>query len=200
MPIYDNNGTTNYEISKVYDNDGTSNYQIGKIFDHDGTNNYLTYTASVTLKNLLSGEMDVLGYWQDHGAWTSTHDGTALPTVSGHRYYVRAQSTISAAGCAHGYTGTYGRARAKFAGTTISTALNYQWVMDHAIIKATSNTTTPQLEIYREQSDQGNGHAYFYMVVDLTELEAATGVTYTADSFWSLIGSAVFYNTKEINI
>lgn len=45
MAIYDNDGTTSYQIGKVYDNDGTSSHQIGKLYDHDGTSNYLVYTA-----------------------------------------------------------------------------------------------------------------------------------------------------------
>lgn len=45
MAIYDNNGTTNYEIGKLYDNDGTTNHQIGKVFDWDGTTNSLIYSA-----------------------------------------------------------------------------------------------------------------------------------------------------------
>ena len=43
MAIYDNDGTTNFEIVKVYDNDGTTNYPIAKIYDNDGTMNYLLY-------------------------------------------------------------------------------------------------------------------------------------------------------------
>lgn len=45
MPIYDYDGTTNYQIGKVYDNDGTTNYQIGKVYDNDGTTNSLIYTS-----------------------------------------------------------------------------------------------------------------------------------------------------------
>lgn len=45
MAIYDNNGTTSVEISKVYDNDGTTNHQIGKVYDNDGTTDSLIYTA-----------------------------------------------------------------------------------------------------------------------------------------------------------
>lgn len=45
MPIYDNNGTTNYEIGKLYDNNGTTNYQIGKVYDNDGTASHLIYQA-----------------------------------------------------------------------------------------------------------------------------------------------------------
>ncbi len=45
MPIYDNNGTTSYEIGKVYDYDGTTSHQIGKVYDYNGTASGLIYTA-----------------------------------------------------------------------------------------------------------------------------------------------------------
>ena len=58
MAIYDNNGTTNYEIGKLYDNNGTTNYQIGKVYDHNGTTNSLIYTAE---KLLVDGSTNSLG-------------------------------------------------------------------------------------------------------------------------------------------
>lgn len=47
MPIYDNDGTANYQIGKLYDSDGTNKYQIGKVYDNDGTTNSLIYSAEV---------------------------------------------------------------------------------------------------------------------------------------------------------
>ena len=49
MAIYDNDGTTIYEIGKLYDNDGTTSYQIGKLYDNDGPSNYLIYKAEEVL-------------------------------------------------------------------------------------------------------------------------------------------------------
>lgn len=49
MPIYDNDGATNYKISKVYDNDGATNYKLGKVYDNDGTTNYLVYSAKTPI-------------------------------------------------------------------------------------------------------------------------------------------------------
>ena len=46
MAIYDNNGTTNYEIGKLYDNDGTTNHQISKVYDNDGTASSLIYNSA----------------------------------------------------------------------------------------------------------------------------------------------------------
>lgn len=45
MAIYDNDSTSNYEISKLCDNDGMTNHQIGKVYDNNGTTNSLIYTA-----------------------------------------------------------------------------------------------------------------------------------------------------------
>lgn len=52
MPIYDSDGTTNYQIGKVYDSDGTTNHQIGKVYDNDGTVNSLIYTAEEARSDL----------------------------------------------------------------------------------------------------------------------------------------------------
>lgn len=47
MAIYDNNGTTSYEIGKLYDNNGTTSSQIGKVYDNNGTTNSLIYQSQV---------------------------------------------------------------------------------------------------------------------------------------------------------
>lgn len=49
MAIYDNDGTTNYEIRYLYDNDGTTSYQIGQVYDNDGTTSSLIYNAQYNL-------------------------------------------------------------------------------------------------------------------------------------------------------
>lgn len=49
MAIYDNSGTTSYEIGKLYDNDGTTSHQIGKAYDNYGTVNSLIYSAESQL-------------------------------------------------------------------------------------------------------------------------------------------------------
>ena len=74
MPIYDHDGTTNYEIAKVYDYDGTSNNQISKIYDHDGTTNSLVYSAEMVV---LDGDINLLGKptynWAEGDGWASTN-------------------------------------------------------------------------------------------------------------------------------
>lgn len=199
MPIYDNDGTSNYQIGTVYDNDGTANYRIGKVYDNDGTTNSLIYSGSVVLTNLVgSAAQTITRSWSDHGYDSGTANGNAISTIAWHRYYVRAYAEAWAAGCSHGYTNPYGYATAVFI-NNISATGNGGNVTNHAIVQANSGTTYMQLAYRRNESDQGSTSATFYMIVDLTELEASTGVTYTADSFWSLIGKSVFYGTKEIN-
>ena len=43
MAIWDNNGTTTYEIGKMWDNNGTTTYQIDKVYDNNGTTNTLVF-------------------------------------------------------------------------------------------------------------------------------------------------------------
>lgn len=68
MAIYDNNGTTSYEIGKLYDNDGTTSYQIGNAYDNDGTNSYLIYTANApetaTILNYSDQVSGITGGWK----------------------------------------------------------------------------------------------------------------------------------------
>lgn len=52
MPIYDNNGTTSYEIGTIYDNNGTTNNQIGKVYDNNGTTNTLIYSLETSVSML----------------------------------------------------------------------------------------------------------------------------------------------------
>ena len=202
MPIYDNDGTTNYQIGNLYDADDTTRYQIGKVYDNDGTANSLIYSASVTLTNLLGSASQTVTYaYSDHGALETYTLGAALPTVAGHRYYVRATVSAWVGGCSHGYSPS-GSASAYFSGTSITSTSNSGGstsATGHVIAQAGSATTYLQINTYRNGSDQGSMDATYSMVVDITELEASTGITFTADSFWAKIGSTVFYNTKEID-
>ena len=197
MPLFDNDGTTSYEIGKLYDNDGTTSYQIGKIFDNDDTTSSLIYTASVTMTNLVgSAEQTVADAWSDHGVLSNTVNGNTIPTVTGHRYYVRASASATVGGCSHGYTNSYGYATAKFI-DNIAESGNGNSVVGHAIVTALADNTVLQLATSRGESDQGSTSATFYMVVDITQYEEDTGTTYTADSFWEAIGSTIFYDSKE---
>ena len=49
MPIYDNDGSVNFKISKLYDNDGSTNHALAKLYDNDGTVNSPLYSNGVML-------------------------------------------------------------------------------------------------------------------------------------------------------
>lgn len=70
MPIYDNNGTTTYQIGKVYDFNGTTTYQIGKVYDNNGTTTYQIYTAEEPMPDLEAPE--VLNYFEYHATRSGT--------------------------------------------------------------------------------------------------------------------------------
>lgn len=79
MPIYDNNGTTNYEIGKLYDNDGTTNYQIGKVHDNDGTTNRLIYGGipdSIIVNGVFTGDTALVTPPSVMSAWNYEQTGT----------------------------------------------------------------------------------------------------------------------------
>ena len=80
-PIYDNDGTTSYEIGKVYDNDGTTSYQIGKVYDNDGTTNSLIYNSElkVITDGALQNGYQFTNYESNWLSWVGT---------SGSAYYV----------------------------------------------------------------------------------------------------------------
>lgn len=54
MPIYDNDGTTNYEIASIYDYDGTTNCYMSTIHDNDGTTSSLIYSGEKVIANTSS--------------------------------------------------------------------------------------------------------------------------------------------------
>lgn len=58
MAIYDNNGTTNAEISKLYDNNSTTSSQIGKVYDNNGTADSLVYTAETVVIDTAAGVVE----------------------------------------------------------------------------------------------------------------------------------------------
>ena len=62
MPIFDNDGTTSREISKVFDNDGAANHPIGKVFDNDGTASHLIYSAEQDLTALTASSVKTAGF------------------------------------------------------------------------------------------------------------------------------------------
>ena len=59
MPIQDNTGTAQYNLSKVYDNNGTGQYTLSTIYDNTGTAQYTIFsyipTVPVTPKIRIDG-------------------------------------------------------------------------------------------------------------------------------------------------
>ena len=78
MPIYDYNGTTNYQIGKLYDNNGTTSYQIGKVYDNNGTTSSLIYSAGeYILQNGVAGTLGggfTLTKQQYESQWTLNYN------------------------------------------------------------------------------------------------------------------------------
>jgi len=163
-------------------------------------NGVTVWKSAVTLVNLVgSTAQKIEEAYSDHGYdWGHTRNGSAISTVVGHRYYVRAYAGAYAGGCAHGYTGSFATSTARFVGDIAHT--DGGTATGHAIVVANSSSTNLQMFMSRGASDGGSCSAEFYMVVDLTEFEQVTEKTYTADTFWSVIGSTVFYNSKEFEV
>lgn len=90
MPIYDNDGTTDYLIAKVYDNDGTTDYQIGSVYDNDGTTDYLIYKAE---------ELIYTNGVQNHAlSKTESGSGSSELTFNTDNFYIRAAGAYGTGG------------------------------------------------------------------------------------------------------
>lgn len=182
------------QLKKVYYNGA----QVKKWYH----NNALVYSAAVTVTNNLAAASSARITWQDTGYANHTQAGAAVPLVPGHRYYVRAQASTWAYSGGNGFSAT---GSAQFCGTVIAAsagtgALAPAVVTGHAILTASAASANVTAGIVRNNSTQGATTATFYMVVDLTEIEAARGAQYTADSFWAACGGAVFYGSKELEV
>ena len=81
MPIYDNNGTTSYEIGNLYDNDGTTSYQIGKVYDNNGTTSSLIYSSD---ENVLTSGVTAYpaGYTSREATHTCSSTSLTMTTKS----------------------------------------------------------------------------------------------------------------------
>ena len=103
---------------------------------HINVNGVNVWNSSVILNNLIGSSSQLVQYtYADHGSTSATQNGTAISTISGHRYYVRARTYVSAQPCSHGYTNTYGRATAKFVSIIVSSTNNH-YTTNHAIVTA----------------------------------------------------------------
>lgn len=204
MAIYDNNGTSNFEIGKIYDNNGTTSTQIAKVYDNNGTTNSLIYTADITLTNLV-GSADVTKTitWSDGGAKGENNLLiSSFVGVAGHRYFIRAK----VGGYAYVYSGsTLNYDAVVHCSSTpivaMHTTAQFNTTENTNSIIYTAGAAQPYyiyLDYYRNNSSQGSVKGTAVMIVDITELEAAKGKTYTVETFLSEIG--VFYGSKTVEI
>lgn len=183
MAIYDNNGTTNYEIGTLYDNNGTTSYQIGKVYDNNGTTSSLIYNAeyliSDTSTNLwgtpepysangnqaYSASFDGginLSTWS---VWLDYRDGTftcpnAVPTNGYSTLYIT-----------YNYSTSYGsgldNVGISINGTTIDRSYYGSKVSGTKTISYNvSNLSTMQLSAYVQTTDPGGGSS---MAITITK-------------------------------
>lgn len=154
------------------------------------------WKKAITITNKLSAATEVKHNWSDIGYDATTYNGNAVALTKGHRYYIRAQSSTWASL----NDGGFADGAAVFDGVTIASSGTGATKTNHAIVKASAASAYLQTYVHRNNSPQGGTTSTFYMIVDLTELEAAAGKTYTAETFWAAVKSAVFYGSKEISL
>lgn len=162
-------------------------------------NGITIWTSNITIKNLVgSAAVDCIHY-ADGGLGSQYHTLISVGATAGHRYYLRWSlmrygefQYITNDILLSPDNGTYLH-RLGDGGNTYE-------VPGHTIVTASTNSIGfvhgGSIQTYKGYSAYTKAKAY--MIVDLTELEAAKGKTYTADSFYSEIGQ--FYGSKEISI
>ena len=193
MPI--TNGTDLGEIGKLYLFGGAEHEQIGKVYFNDGTENHLLYTASVIMTNLTGTEPGSCWHAADYAGGPVSHDLLTINATAGHRYFI--YWNLSQVG---EFDGTpTNQLRLNPDGMVLASSGGKASEDGMAIVTATSNTMTLNhycvLKTFVGYSSILK--ALLYMVVDITQYEEDTGVTYTAESFWEAIGSTAFYGSKE---
>ena len=77
MPIYDCDGTTKSQISKLYDHDGTTKSQIGKVYDNDNTTRTLIYNSELIVVQSSSWQ-NGYSYTNYETNWLSSIGGTTV--------------------------------------------------------------------------------------------------------------------------
>lgn len=193
MPIH--NGTDLGEIGKLYHFNGAENAQIGKVYVNDGTANHLLYTASVIMTNLAGDEPGTCFHAADAAGGRVSHDMLTILANVGHRYFV--YWNLRQVG---EFDGTpTNELILKPDGTVLASSGGTESKDGMAIVTATGNTLTLNHNCNLKTFEGYSSilYANLYMVVDITQYEEDTGVTYTAESFWEAIGSTAFYGSKE---
>ena len=195
MPIYDNDGTTSYEIGKIYDNDGTTNYQIGKVYDNDGTTSYLIYTAEITVTNLLPKD-SISWSWSDWGYDAPSSNGAVITMDPAKRYFWRHHTWVSQYNV-NASADYYSWVQGGLAG--ISTPSAYHSLDTTPSGITTGKASTRLTASMRRQYTCGSAGVNNGMLVDITELESVYG-TLTAAQVWQILGSAHFTGSKTIEV
>lgn len=72
MPIYDHNGTSNYEVKTPFDNDLTVQYPSSKVYDHEGTANHEVFSAGQPIFSNGDQVVAITGGWQGM-IWSGYH-------------------------------------------------------------------------------------------------------------------------------
>lgn len=160
----------------------------------------LIYTAAVAMTNLAGTEAGTCFHTADASTYGTSvsHNLLTVASTAGHRYFIRwslgqwgefdggptNQLTLNPDGTVLASSG----GKASEDGMAIVTASGGTFTLNHNGWMKTFAGYSAGLK------------AALYMVVDITQYEADTGTTYTPESFWEAIGSAVFYGGKEFDI
>ena len=175
---------------------------------HDGVT---VYKSAVPLVNVVGSNALQLSCstWGSSAANYSNAAGDPVSVNAGHRYYARAavatnyaSNTSSTSADAFWGQGVTNNTSGSVAYILCSpgAGLTQTENTGHVIFTVPDGTTSvkPILSASTSANQNGNHSATYYMLVDISELEESTGITYTADSFWAAIGGEVFYDSIEL--
>lgn len=158
----------------------------------DGADPVEVWRRAVTLVNLVGNEAAIDIKVIDAGYNDMTHTMRTFTAINGHKYYCRA-STDCVGAWTMGPTSTV-----FFDGTTVSSS-GGNANTGHIVKTLSSGTKSATHRVYGSSVAGAYSacNANLYMMVDITPLEEATGITFTASSFWNYIGQTVFYGSKD---
>lgn len=158
----------------------------------DGADSVEVWRRAVTLTNLVGSNLISDTRVIDAGYNDMTYGMKSFTAVNGHKYYCRA-STDAVGSWTMDPTSTV-----FFDGTSVSSSGGGANT-GHIVKTLSSGTKSATHRAYGSSVAGAYSACYanLYMIVDITPLEEATGRTFTANQFWSYIGSQVFYGSKD---
>lgn len=188
MPIILNGDTFANGGTATYGDTSLSAIQVSI----DGGEAVEVWRRAVTLVNLVGSAAATDTRVIDAGYNDMTYTVRSFTAVNGHKYYCRA-STSCVGSWTMGPTSTV-----FFDGTTVSSSGGNSNT-GHIVKTLSSGTKSATHRAYGSSAAGAYSacNATLYMMVDITPLEEATGRTFTANEFWSYIGSQVFYGSKD---